>query len=255
MGDKNPTPSELFSRVSAAGDRIRNLAREAEDVFWEALAKSLPECQSGDFPPDAAAAFQKACETAAEAWFGANKPKPKLWAFEGREDEFVAALPITNGWEAAWEHPGFLCWRWAQGGHRYEIHATPDWDSDPADGGEIVLSVERVTGDDGQIDSAVIPWPFVGRTVESYRDLIAPWLDKYAPLREAKCELRVTMRPPAAGEIGYYVRARDASAALDEVIAETRKEGEVGWIAQDDIPAGPDDDGLIPVTITVGWLS
>ena len=252
MSDKM-TPAELFDRTSVAADRIRALVHQAEDVFWEALAKSSPEITTGDIPPEAAVAFTKACEVAAAAWFENNAPK--RWEHEGDLEGFVAKLPGVNGWEANYEHPGYISWTWSQGGGKFEVHATPDWDGeydDPKDAGDIAISVLSTSDRGGTVHGEIVSWPFEGRTVENYRDLIAPILDAYAPRHSASTGLRVEMRPPRAGEIGYYVRARDASDALIEVIKEAEKEGEIGWIAQKDIEPGPDDDGLIPVTISLG---
>lgn len=248
MGDKM-NPRELFDRTSTAAARIREVVAQAEDVFWEALAKSLPECRTGDFPPDAAAKFHKACEEAAATWFDANKP-PR-WEFDDRLDKFTSAVqehaggPLL-GWEVDYEFPGYMVFSWAQGGWKYHVDATPDWDEEPGDSGFIAVSVET---EDGAIDSAIIPWPFEGRTVESYCAALTPILTKYAPPRTATCAMRVEMRAPKVNEIGYYVRSRTAHDALAEVLEEVRTTGEVGWTCTEPPGEGPDDDGLVPCTI------
>lgn len=256
MGDKM-TPTELFDRTRAAGARIRKIADEAQEIFWEALAKSLPECRSGDFPPDAAAAFEKACREAAATWFDANKPR--RWNWEGREDEFVAVINpmlLPLGWEASWEHPGYLELHWAQGGWKYTITATPDWDSEPDNEGEIVVSVDHSTenvagqpsGPSGQVHSVVIPWPFKGRTPVSYFEALRPLLDEWSPIKSAAAEFRVEMRPPMKGERGWLVVSRDAVNALAEVLRESEN---LGWVAEHDYDADdyPDDSGMIPCTV------
>lgn len=243
MGD-NKTAKHLFDRTSAVAMRIREIAGQAEDIFWEALAKRAPEITSGDFPPDAAAKFSKACHEAAETWFDANMPR--RWEYDGRLAEFVGDIPsLPLGWEADWEHPGCIALRWAQGGWDVEIRATPDWEAGYSEPEYISVEVTR-TGE--CVDSADVPWPFAGRTPESYVEAIRSFLEKWAPSRTASVELRVDMRPPRKGEYGWLVEARTAEDALAEVLRESE---ELGWLADRDYTAAPDDHGMIAITVIV----
>ena len=47
---------------------------DAQDAFWAVIAEYHPECEFGDFPPDAQAAFDRACEDAASVWLEYNLP-------------------------------------------------------------------------------------------------------------------------------------------------------------------------------------
>lgn len=52
--------------------RIANAVEEAQEAFWAAIGKAFPEIKTGDFPPDAQAAFDAACESAVETWVTGN---------------------------------------------------------------------------------------------------------------------------------------------------------------------------------------
>lgn len=120
------------------------VADSAEAAFWGIVAAALRPrgITCGDLPPDAAASFTAACQSAVEIWYESNRPamdgEPK--PFDGAA--FVASLPtiqedgsrmhtahvtpypVYGAWWAAWEHPGFVAWH----SHKnpYSIAATPD---------------------------------------------------------------------------------------------------------------------------------
>ena len=52
--------------------RIQEATALAQEAFWTAIAKAFPEAKSGDFPPDATAAFAAACDEAATTWVRGN---------------------------------------------------------------------------------------------------------------------------------------------------------------------------------------
>jgi hypothetical protein len=47
---------------------------DAQEAFWAEIAKHYPEITTGDFPPDAHAAFERACSEAAAVWVEGNSP-------------------------------------------------------------------------------------------------------------------------------------------------------------------------------------
>jgi GNAT superfamily N-acetyltransferase len=59
---------------------------------------------------------------------------------------------------------------------------------------------------------------------------------------------RVEMRPPRAGERGWWVRARDPESALAEIQREDDTPN-AGWIADHDYDADPDEENMIAVTL------
>ena len=44
------------------------IIERAQNAFWNVIAIAHPEVTSGDFPPDAALAFDKACKEAVRVW-------------------------------------------------------------------------------------------------------------------------------------------------------------------------------------------
>ena len=58
-------PSEDFNRLS-------NVLEAAEAAFWDTVAKSYPEAESGDLAPDAAINFAAAAEDAIVEWVATN---------------------------------------------------------------------------------------------------------------------------------------------------------------------------------------
>ena len=78
-------PDETCERCAAhAGDghheacphffdeRLADALTDAQSAFWEVIAQRFPEVRSGDFPPDAAALFERACSDAALTWLAFN---------------------------------------------------------------------------------------------------------------------------------------------------------------------------------------
>lgn len=51
------------------------MRQRAEDAFWEVVAQSYPEVQTGDFPPDSAFAWDEACKNAIASWLASNHPE------------------------------------------------------------------------------------------------------------------------------------------------------------------------------------
>jgi len=47
---------------------------DAQHAFWAVIAEYYPECEFGDFPPDAHHAFNRACKDAAAVWLEYNLP-------------------------------------------------------------------------------------------------------------------------------------------------------------------------------------
>lgn len=52
-----------------------DLEQEAQQAFWTTIAEAHPEITTGDFPPDAAFAFDEACSKAYKIWLEGNTPK------------------------------------------------------------------------------------------------------------------------------------------------------------------------------------
>jgi len=42
------------------------------EAFWDAVAKELPECKTGDFPPDAQMEFERVARSAIKYWHSLN---------------------------------------------------------------------------------------------------------------------------------------------------------------------------------------
>lgn len=53
--------------------RMAEAINEAREAFWAAIAAAYPEIKTGDFPPDAAEAFDNAMADAVTVWVEANK--------------------------------------------------------------------------------------------------------------------------------------------------------------------------------------
>lgn len=53
---------------------LKDIADEAQEAFWAKVVELLPECKTGDFPPEATFALNQACREAVETWYGFNKP-------------------------------------------------------------------------------------------------------------------------------------------------------------------------------------
>ena len=57
--------------------RIEEAASNAQETFWSTMVDEFPEIETGDFPPDATFAFDKACEDAADVWVSYNISRSK----------------------------------------------------------------------------------------------------------------------------------------------------------------------------------
>lgn len=67
-GPDNGEPEQKVSPEVAAA------AEAAQEAFWAVVAQAFPAALTGDFPPDADMAFDKACEEAIESWVAWNVP-------------------------------------------------------------------------------------------------------------------------------------------------------------------------------------
>jgi hypothetical protein len=56
-------------------ERITNALENARLAFWAEVAKSFPETDTGDFPPDAQLAFDEATDRAVRSWVRWNVPE------------------------------------------------------------------------------------------------------------------------------------------------------------------------------------
>jgi hypothetical protein len=77
-GQKGPhdwTPREP-QRVEELRRRIGKAVRAADLAFWREIAKTFPEVETGDFPPDAAHTWNKAMSEAVYWWLRWNHPMP-----------------------------------------------------------------------------------------------------------------------------------------------------------------------------------
>ncbi len=59
-------------------ERIQKAASAAQEAFWASIAAALPEVRSGDFPPDAHMAFDRACIDATATLVEGNMPQQQL---------------------------------------------------------------------------------------------------------------------------------------------------------------------------------
>jgi hypothetical protein len=55
-------------------EQIKIIVDDASNRFWAEIAARFPECESGDFPPDATNQWDIACEKAVETWLRYNHP-------------------------------------------------------------------------------------------------------------------------------------------------------------------------------------
>lgn len=53
-------------------DRISNAVSEAEDAFWQAIARAFPEAKSGDLDPLTVVSLQNHMTDAAKKWVESN---------------------------------------------------------------------------------------------------------------------------------------------------------------------------------------
>lgn len=73
MAHGNGFPGSLAS--DELRNRIRKAVEEADLAFWDKIAKAFPEVTSGDFPPDATFAWDRARDEAVYVWLLLNHPK------------------------------------------------------------------------------------------------------------------------------------------------------------------------------------
>lgn len=55
--------------------RVDKIRQDAEDAFWEVVAKSCPEIKTGDFDAYSTIMFKLACEQAIGTWIIQNTPQ------------------------------------------------------------------------------------------------------------------------------------------------------------------------------------
>ena len=93
--------------------RIANAVEEAQEAFWAAIGKAFPEIKTGDFPPDAQAAFDAACESAVETWVTGNSRDIKQ---DESTDDLTKEL-LELGFELISTGGGCEAWYLACGQH------------------------------------------------------------------------------------------------------------------------------------------
>jgi hypothetical protein len=54
--------------------KLELVSDNAQMIFWQAVAMNYPECESGDFPPDASIMFSNSCNKAIDVWLMFNTP-------------------------------------------------------------------------------------------------------------------------------------------------------------------------------------
>jgi len=59
-------------------DKLKGVIETAQTAFWDAVAESYPEIESGDFTPLDTVIFNTACEDAIEAWVSGNRKEVEL---------------------------------------------------------------------------------------------------------------------------------------------------------------------------------
>lgn len=73
-GHEGPQESEILRQ------RIAQAVEQADLAFWREIATRFPEVTSGDFPPDATFAWDRARDEAVYSWLFYNHPKSDLIA-------------------------------------------------------------------------------------------------------------------------------------------------------------------------------
>lgn len=71
-GHEGPNESEILRQ------RIAQAVEEADLAFWKEIATRFPEVTSGDFPPDATFAWDRARDEAVYRWLVYNHPKSNV---------------------------------------------------------------------------------------------------------------------------------------------------------------------------------
>lgn len=65
---------DLRLRAEAFRQRMKEALDSADDAFWAVIAKSFPEVETGDFPPDAVRAWDDAMGKSLYTWLQWNAP-------------------------------------------------------------------------------------------------------------------------------------------------------------------------------------
>lgn len=66
------------SQSDALKDRIKKAVEEADLAFWAKIAQAFPEVKTGDFPPDATFAWNRARDEAVYWWLVYNHPNSEM---------------------------------------------------------------------------------------------------------------------------------------------------------------------------------
>lgn len=159
-------------------DSWREVIRNAEDRFWEAIAEGTPEAKSGDLAPDVAMEFSDACDRAARAWYDENvrNAPTDLDALALVFDERFKTYVTPDGTEYLFEYmyPGFFAFI----GPRETVFFTPDW----SERGAIDIAVDDLVGHQRSLTIASYAGPL---SAEDLMALVRPWLDWTAALGTA----------------------------------------------------------------------
>lgn len=67
-------PEGPADAAADARSRRETALTRAREAFWVSFASSYPEVMTGDFPPDAHAAFSSSTESAVDTWLDCNLP-------------------------------------------------------------------------------------------------------------------------------------------------------------------------------------
>lgn len=104
---------------------------------------------------------------------------------DSETDRLVAEmdeLSPYNGWQFAYEFPGFFCY--SHPDLPYRVAFTPDWEGDQ----ELPIQVTDDAGLFYEEHSPVLPLPSDGRTGQQLLDLVRPTLDKLSTLPPPKSD-------------------------------------------------------------------
>lgn len=170
---------------------------QAEAAFWDCFARRYPEISTGDLDPSNNEALLDACAEATSAWLQANRREAPIaldadacaWK-AGPAKDMGAFLDRVNGrpglehWVATWEFPGYVSWSYTGGVPGFEhltVHATPDWGSDGTISIDVMIDATCDKRWKGEIKD--VPWPFAGRSAESYVAAMRPILEHFTPTR------------------------------------------------------------------------
>lgn len=71
-GENGSSDEAQFGKLR---DRVKEAVEQADLAFWAKIAKAFPEVKSGDFPPDATFAWNRARDEAVFWWLVYNHPE------------------------------------------------------------------------------------------------------------------------------------------------------------------------------------